>query len=110
MVRIRLVEGNIFRFKDGGEKRYRYSMLLDDELTDLSKFYVMESQGLTVVVDQDSGNFLRGTELMWIKSGGRAGFIFRNPNELADDDAARPGDPIPVLDNVPRRQPTPIPE
>jgi Fe-S cluster assembly iron-binding protein IscA len=110
IVRIRVVPGNIFRFKGGDQQRYRYSMLLDDELTDLGNFYLMESQGLKIAIDKESGEFLRGTEVMWIESGGRAGFIFRNPNEITGDAAARDDDRTPVPANVKRTTPTPLVE
>ncbi len=103
VARFRVVEGNFFRFKGGGDKRYRYSMLLDDDVKDWENFYVMESEGFTVIVDKDSAEFLRGTELWWIEAGGKGGFKFQNPNELGDDAAAPKGEltPEPIT-------PTPI--
>ena len=103
VARFRVVEGNFFRFKGGGEKKYRYSMLLDDDVKDWENFYAMESQGFTVIVDKDSAEFLRGTELWWIEAGGKGGFKFQNPNELGDDEATRTGEPIPA----PTLEPTP---
>ncbi|MBC8117356.1 MAG: iron-sulfur cluster assembly accessory protein [Candidatus Saccharimonas sp.] len=94
VARFRVVEGNFFRFKGGGDKRYRYSMLLDDDVKNWENFYVMESQGFTVIVDKDSAEFLRGTELWWLEAGGKGGFKFQNPNELGDDDSSQKGEPI----------------
>lgn len=88
IVRITVVEGNFHRFKNGGDKRYRYTLLLDDAPKNFEDDYVMESQGFTVHVAKPNSEFLRGAEVIWIESGGKGGFKFLNPNELADDDAA----------------------
>ena len=88
IVRITVAEGNFHRFKNGGNKRYRYTLLLDDAPKNVDDDYVMESQGFTVHVAKPNSEFLRGTEVIWIESGGKGGFKFLNPNELADDDAA----------------------
>ncbi|MEK6260379.1 MAG: iron-sulfur cluster assembly accessory protein [Planctomycetota bacterium] len=112
VARFRVVEGNFFRFKGGGDKRYRYSMLLDDDVKNWENFYVMESQGFTVIVDKDSAEFLRGTELWWLEAGGKSGFKFQNPNELGDDEAAPKGEltPEPATPTPVRPTPTPIEE
>lgn len=103
IVRITVIEGNFHRFKNGGDKRYRYTLLLDDAPKDVEGDYVMESQGFTVHVAKENSQFLRGTEVIWIESGGKGGFKFLNPNELADDDAAAQ-----VIDNVnSAKDPTP---
>lgn len=88
IVRITVAEGNFHRFKTGGEKRYRYTLLLDDAPKNVDDDYVMQSQGLTVHVAKPNADFLRGAEVIWIESGGKGGFKFLNPNELTDDDAA----------------------
>lgn len=95
IVRITVAEGNFHRFKNGGDKRYRYTLLLDDAPKNVDGDLVMESQGFTVHVAKSNSEFLRGTEVIWIESGGKGGFKFLNPNELADDDAAAQ-----VIDNL----------
>ena len=97
VVRFSVQEGNFFRLKNGGDKRYRYHMVIDDDPQDIDNYLVMESQGLTIHVEKSSRDFLRGTELAWIETGGKGGFKFQNPNELADDEAAA-GEVIPVAD------------
>lgn len=49
-----------------------------DELQDSDK--VFESHGLKVVVDEDSLDFLDGTELDFVREGINEGFKFNNPN------------------------------
>ena len=111
VVRFRVLEGNFFRLKGGGEKRYRYSMLLDDDVKDWDNFYVMESQGFTVIVDKDSVEFLRGTELFWIQAGEKGGLKLQNPNELGDDSATQELEPIPDRKSSPSPvSPTPLEE
>lgn len=46
----------------------------------------MESQGLTILVPKSCAHLLRGTEMIWIESGGKGGFKFQNPNEIHDDE------------------------
>jgi Fe-S cluster assembly iron-binding protein IscA len=89
VVLISVKEGNFFRLKNGGSKRYRYTLAIDDAPKLLEDSFVMESQGLTIYVPQSSGEFLRGTELHWIEAGGKGGLKFQNPNELQDDESAR---------------------
>ncbi len=49
-----------------------------DELQDSDR--VFESHGLKVVVDEDSLDFLDGTELDFVREGINEGFKFNNPN------------------------------
>ncbi len=49
-----------------------------DELQDSD--CVFESHGLKVVVDEDSLDFLDGTELDFVREGINEGFKFNNPN------------------------------
>lgn len=115
-VLIWLDEGNFFRFKNGGDKRYQYRLRINDDPKVLEDSFVMETEGLTIYVPQSSGELLRGTELHWIESGGKGGFKFQNPNELQDDESARHElvDPVtPVADPANSKKaigPTPIDE
>lgn len=116
VVLISVKEGNFFRLKNGGSKRYRYTLAIDDAPKDLENSFVMESQGLTIHVPRSSGDFLRGTELHWIESGGKGGFKFQNPNELQDDESTgkeTTDQVIPVADPANSEKatgPTPIDE
>ena len=97
VVRCSVLEGNFFRLRNGGDKRYRYHMVIDDDPKEIDKYLVMESQGLTIHVEKSSAEFLRGTELLWVDTGGKGGFKFQNPNEMGADDAAA-GEVVPVAD------------
>jgi Fe-S cluster assembly iron-binding protein IscA len=114
VVRISVLEGNFFRLRNGGDKRYRYNLLLDDDPRDLENYVEMESQGLTIQIPKSSADFLRGTEVAWIDTGGKGGFKFQNPNELPDDEAnADPAKLVPVADPENAKKgagPTPIDE
>ncbi|BCX18475.1 MAG: iron-binding protein IscA [Geminicoccaceae bacterium] len=44
---------------------------------------VVESQGVTVVVDAEAVPLLAGTEVDWVEDGLGAQFVFKNPNEKA---------------------------
>lgn len=90
VVIIGVAEGDFFRFKNGGKKRYRYTMKFDDNPRNLDQYFSMESQGLTILVDYSSAEFLRGAEMIWIEAGGKGGFKFQNPNEVQDDEAEQP--------------------
>lgn len=87
IVRIDVVEGKYFRLKNGGDKRYRYTMLLDDDPKDAEKYMSMQSEGLTIQIPKSSVPLLKGTQVIWIESGTRGGFKFMNPNQLTDDEA-----------------------
>lgn len=120
IVRIGVLEGKYFRMKNGGEKRFQYTLSLDDDPKNQADYFAMESQGLTVQVPKSSADFLRGTEVIWIESGGKGGFKFQNPNQLSEDEAqivpeaesARNGEASkPAADKAPTGQtPTPINE
>jgi len=86
VVRIDLIEGNFFRLKNGGEKRYRYTMLIDDDPKDRDQYVAYESEGLTVEIPKASVPLLAGTKLIWIQSGNKGGFQFMNPNQMTDDE------------------------
>lgn len=89
IVQIGVAEGTFFRLKQGGDKRYRYTLLFDDAPKNLGQFVEMESQGLTVLIDKKSAEFLRGTEVLMIETvKGKGGLKFQNPNEMTDDEAA----------------------
>lgn len=105
IVRIGVVEGNFFRLKNGGEKRYRYTLLLDDDPKDLDSYYQMESQGFTIQVPKSSAPLLQGTEVIWIEAGGRGGFKFQNPNQLTEDEASKF---VPVPDLKPSKSPASV--
>lgn len=102
VIRISVAEGNYFKLKNGGDKRYRYTLVVDDEPRNLEEYFTMQSQGLTVQVDKPSGDFLQGTELQWVEHAGKWRFKFQNPNELKDDDdtsQSAPSTPlVPVAD------------
>lgn len=55
-----------------------YVLEFVDELQDSDK--VFESHGLKIVVDEDSLDFLDGTELDFVREGINEGFKFNNPN------------------------------
>lgn len=55
-----------------------YVLEFVDELQDSDR--VFESHGLKVVVDEDSLDFLDGTELDFVREGINEGFKFNNPN------------------------------
>ncbi|MGI6408575.1 MAG: iron-sulfur cluster assembly protein IscA [Gammaproteobacteria bacterium] len=55
-----------------------YVLEFVDELQDSDR--VFESHGLKVVVDEDSLDFLDGTELDFVREGVNEGFKFNNPN------------------------------
>jgi len=115
IIRIAVADGNFFRFKNGGDKRYRYTLRLDDAPKNVDDDFVMESQGLTVHVAKPSAEFLRGTEVVWIESGGRGGFKFVNPNELPDDEPVEQviqdvnSTPAPTRTDTPTEAPTETP-
>lgn len=86
VVRIDVVEGNFFRLKNGGEKRYRYTMLIDDDPKQRDQYVAYESEGLTIEIPRTSVPLLAGTQLIWIESGNKGGFQFMNPNQMTDDE------------------------
>jgi iron-sulfur cluster assembly protein len=47
----------------------------------LSTDEVIESHGVTVLVDPKAGIFLLGTEMDFVEEKLQSGFVFRNPNE-----------------------------
>lgn len=95
IVRIAVVEGNFFRMKNGGDKRYKYTLLLDDDPKDLDKYFTMQTQGLEIHVPKDCAELLRGTEIIWIESGGKGGLKFLNPHQMTDDESNQV---VPVAD------------
>jgi len=113
VVVISVEEGNYFRFKNGGDKRYRYTLAFDDDPKNVDDYVVMESQGLTIHVAKSAADFLRGTEVMLVEvGGGKGGFKFQNPNEMMDDESAQ-APLIPVADPTNSKAPggpTPIKE
>ena len=106
VVRISVLEGNYFRLKGGGDKRYRYHLVLDDDPQGIEHDVSMESEGLTILIPKSNAEFLRGTELVWMEAGNKGGFKFHNPNQLQDDEV--PQQIIPIAD--PKSGPTPITE
>jgi len=67
--------------KPGGCSGFTYGMGFDDEQH--SDDYVMEFDGLKVVVDQESSKFLKGLEIDYQETGMGGGFTIHNPNAIA---------------------------
>ncbi len=71
-------EGVRLGVKTTGCSGLGYVLEYVDEFRDGDK--VFESHGLKVVVDEDSLDFLDGTELDFVREGINEGFKFNNPN------------------------------
>ena len=63
----------------GGCAGLQYGMTLDDAATDDA---VIERDGAKVIVDPESGNFLRGSTLDYADDLAGAGFRLHNPNAV----------------------------
>ena len=62
----------------GGCSGFQYAMRLETESVDEDS--VFDSDGLKVIVDQESIEYLDGTEVDFIDTPQGAGFKFNNPN------------------------------
>lgn len=71
-------EGVRLGIKTTGCSGLGYVLEYVDELKDSDR--VFETHGLKVVVDEDSLDFLDGTELDFVREGINEGFKFNNPN------------------------------
>src|SRR5688572_19917397 len=67
-----------FGVKRTGCSGYAYVIDLTDEVD--AKDSVHDDDGIRIVVDEQSLDFVRGTEIDYVKQGLGSAFVFRNPN------------------------------
>ena len=72
------VEALRVSIKTTGCSGYSYVVDTADNVNDGDEIF--ESQGVKIVVDQSSIEFLKGTEMDYVKDGLKEGFQFNNPN------------------------------
>ena len=56
-----------------------YTLEFADERTPFDE--VVETQGVTILIDPKATMFILGTEMDWVEDKLENGFVFRNPNE-----------------------------
>lgn len=56
-----------------------YTLEFADEATPFDE--VVETQGVTILIDPKATMFILGTEMDWVEDKLESGFVFRNPNE-----------------------------
>lgn len=56
-----------------------YTLEYADEKTTFDE--VVETSGVTVLIDPKASMFIFGTEMDWVEDKMQSGFVFRNPNE-----------------------------
>ncbi len=56
-----------------------YTLEFADERTPFDE--VVETQGVTILIDPKATMFILGTEMDWVEDKLESGFVFRNPNE-----------------------------
>lgn len=56
-----------------------YTLEFADEKSPFDE--LMESKGVTVLIDPKASMFIFGTEMDWVEEKMQSGFVFRNPNE-----------------------------
>ena len=56
-----------------------YTLEFADETTPFDE--VVETQGVTILIDPKATMFILGTEMDWVEDKLESGFVFRNPNE-----------------------------
>ena len=67
-----------FGVKKTGCSGYAYVIDLTDEVD--ADDLVVDADGIRLVVDPQSVDFVRGTEIDYVKQGLGSAFVFRNPN------------------------------
>lgn len=65
----------------GGCAGFRYGLFFDDEVADGD--LVEEIDGVKVVTDPMSAQYLRGVVIDWVESLKKSGFVIENPNAQA---------------------------
>jgi iron-sulfur cluster assembly protein len=65
----------------GGCSGYRYGMMLEDAPTDADR--VMQANGVRVYVDENSIQYLEGSQIDYVDTLMGAGFTVNNPNAVA---------------------------
>lgn len=65
----------------GGCSGYRYGMMLEDAPTDADR--VMQASGVRVYVDENSVQYLQGSQIDYVDTLMGAGFTVNNPNAVA---------------------------
>ncbi|MCS7142717.1 MAG: iron-sulfur cluster insertion protein ErpA [Aigarchaeota archaeon] len=62
----------------GGCGGYKYGMALDDKVYEDD--YVVQQDGVRVIVDQFSAKFMQGSQIDYLETLMGAGFVVKNPN------------------------------
>ena len=65
----------------GGCSGYRYGMMLEDAPTDADR--VLQANGVRVYVDENSVQYLEGSQIDYVDTLMGAGFTVNNPNAVA---------------------------
>lgn len=63
----------------GGCGGFKYGMSFDNK-TDVLNDFLIDKEGVKVVVDRESATYLEGTEIDYVDSLQGSGFTFTNPN------------------------------
>ena len=71
-------EGLRVSVKTTGCSGYSYVVDTAENINDDDQIF--ESQGVKIVVDKSSIDYLKGTEMDYVKEGLKEGFQFKNPN------------------------------
>ena len=65
----------------GGCSGFRYGMALDNKLHEGDQ--VLQNNGIKVVIDQNSSEFIDGSSVDYVESVAGSGFTISNPNNLS---------------------------
>ncbi len=104
-------EGGDKVFKNGGDKRYNYTLMQTDDPVDWDKHVLVESNGIKVGVVKESARFLDGLSISLAQVDEGARLRFDNPNlallmESASSNATDASD-TPTLAPIPQTEDTP---
>jgi iron-sulfur cluster insertion protein len=66
------------KIQGGGCNGYTTDLVFDDQISDMDE--VFEQDGVKIIIDQMSFQYLDGTSIDWIDNQFNSGFSFNNPN------------------------------